>query len=57
MSSFIVRANSNLEYSGETTEDVPSDNVDDVSKGETEQLSDSENCPKKPESSLETLWG
>jgi len=42
-----VRADSNLEGGGEATEDVPSDNVDDVSEGEAELLSDSE-APKLP---------
>lgn len=46
-SSFLVRADSNLEGGGEATEDVPSDNVDDVSEGEAELLSDSE-APKLP---------
>jgi len=46
-SSFVVRADSNLEGGGEATEDVPSDNVDEVSEGEAEQLSDSE-APKLP---------
>ncbi|KAK7356783.1 hypothetical protein VNO80_16059 [Phaseolus coccineus] len=58
-SSFIVRADSNLKGGGEATEDVPSDNVDDVSEGETEQLSDSEasKLPRKSRVKLGDVVG
>ncbi|KAG5052276.1 hypothetical protein JHK87_004474 [Glycine soja] len=45
--SFIVRANFNVKGYGEATEDVPSDDVDEVSKGKGEQVLDSE-APKSP---------
>ncbi|KAL5168235.1 50S ribosomal protein L19, chloroplastic [Glycine soja] len=57
--SFAVRADSNVEGAGEATEDVPSYNVDEVSEGEGEQVSDSEapKSPRKPRVKLGDVMG
>lgn len=57
--SFVVRADSNLDGSGEATEDVPSDNVDEVPEVEEEQASDSEppKLPRKPRVKLGDVMG
>ncbi|KAK7406314.1 hypothetical protein VNO78_07937 [Psophocarpus tetragonolobus] len=57
--SFVPRADSNLEGAAEATQDVPSDNVDQVPEVEPEQVSDSGSpkLPTKPRVKLGDIMG